>query len=236
MSNVPTSPHSNSGTHQKPLFSFSSWNRQTWGLVAGAFAAALIVLWIVLSARGQSADSEKANGKFKQEKSDKGATHQGKTASEWIEQLKAKDLDDRQSAAKALLAIGAGAKSTSAQLEAAIKDSAWDFATTLLPDLGENAEATFETVGSTIKPPSEEEKRKAEEKWEARRRKERESRAKLEKWSGYMTTLLQALEKADPERMERIKGKVVLEVLTPKTTNTFKSVGDRVESSVGPQR
>jgi hypothetical protein len=228
MSSVQQSPNPNSGTHQKPLFYFSSWTRQTWGLVAGAFAAALIVLWIVLSARGQSGDPAKADDKSRQEKS----------AAEWIEQLKDKDFNARLAAAKALLALGKDARSSSAQLEAAIKDSAWEFATTLIPELGTNAESTFTAVGSTIKPPSPEEQRKFEEQRRERERKEREQKAKFDRWKDYMVTLLKALDKADPERMKQIKGKVVLDVLTeePKSTSTFRTVGDRVETSEGKQR
>jgi len=45
MSDVQRSlPNPGSRPPSQPLVSFSSWSRQTWGLVAAAFAAAVIVL------------------------------------------------------------------------------------------------------------------------------------------------------------------------------------------------
>jgi hypothetical protein len=160
------------------------------------------------------------------------------TARTAVDKLKSKDFETRQAAATELRNLGAAARPYSAQIETALKDAIWEGATFLIVELDrQKADSTFTEVSSHIGPPTaeerknqEEKQRKLEERRRERDRQERESRAKAEQWKRYIVTLLQTLERADPERFQTINARVMLEALTapPLSTSTFKSVGTTV--------
>jgi hypothetical protein len=137
-------------------------------------------------------------------------TYQGKPARHWIEQLRDKDLDARQAAATALVAIGAAAKPYSGQLETALKDGLWE----AVLFMQERQRQAFTTAGIAIGSFSTpEEIRRAEEQGKAWQEENRALRARVRKMQGYLLTVLQAMDKADPDRLQAINGKVYREML-----------------------
>jgi hypothetical protein len=169
---------------------------------------------------------------------------QGKPARAWVEQLKDKDVDTRLAAARALRGLGAGARPWAAQLEAALKDASWELVL-LIPEAGKNASATFQFVGTTVgstsgvrPPPSPEElaaRERARRRLEEERQRAEQERRRFQKRADYLIALVEALQKADPDRLAALglpgeAARRFVDELSdrPRPTATFQKIGTTI--------
>ncbi len=172
---------------------------------------------------------------------------QGKPARAWAEQLKDRDVDTRLAAARALRDLGAGARPWAAQMEAALKDASWELVL-LIPEMGKNASSTFTFVGATIgstsapRPPSPEElaaRERARRQQEEERQRAEQERQRFQKRADCLVALVEALQKADPERLAALglpgeSARRFVDELSdkPRPAATFQKVG----TTIGPAK